>query len=117
MCKNLRASGVDVFSQVQHCSFIIVEEPGSTTTRVTEENAYEAMNGRVTDVELSMMGLTQDLNKNELKFLEDAVVEAHNDAFAETGYQLKSFSTVSFMDTGKLRFEPLHYVPSSRFSQ
>lgn len=99
MCKELRSSGVVNFAQVSKCSFDVLENPGSFLTRFSEENAYEAMNGRVADVELSMLGLTQELSQSELGFLEGAVVEAHNDAFEATGYQLKNFATVSFVDT------------------
>ena len=103
VCQQLRTSGVANFAHVQHCAVDVLENPGSLTTRLSEQNAYEAMNGLVTDVELSMLGLSQDLTLTDLAFLQDAVVQAHNDAFADTGYQIKNFATVSFMDTGTYR--------------
>eukprot|EP00977_Amphora_coffeiformis_P019281 scaffold7112_cov155-Amphora_coffeaeformis.AAC.4 len=97
ICKELRRSGIENFAQASECSFNIVENPGSFSTRLTEKVVYEAQNGHTTDVALSLAGLDKDLSTDEIKALESVVLVAHNEAFAEFGYALTEIDTTSFM--------------------
>jgi len=97
MCKKLRASGVENFSRSRHCSFNILENPGSFSGRLSEKVVYEALDGRATGVEVSVLGLKNEPSEDEVKYMESAVYEAHNDAFLNIGYALTDFDAVSLL--------------------
>eukprot|EP00977_Amphora_coffeiformis_P012907 scaffold3285_cov140-Amphora_coffeaeformis.AAC.3 len=97
MCKKLRSSGIAVFAQAKDCSFDILENPGSFSTRLSEKVVYDAQDARPTDVELSMVGVNKDLAADEVKFMESTVRDTHNDLLGKFGYGLTKFDAVSFV--------------------
>ena len=97
MCKKLRASGLAIFAQAKDCSFDILENPGSFSTRLSEKIVYDAQDARPTDVELSMVGVDKDLSADEVKFMESTIRDTHNNAFGKVGYALTKFDAVSFV--------------------
>eukprot|EP00977_Amphora_coffeiformis_P015227 scaffold4457_cov169-Amphora_coffeaeformis.AAC.4 len=99
ICKKLRASGIKNFAQAEGCAFEILENPGSFSTRLSEETVYEAMNGHPAEIELSMFGLNGTPSDEAVEFLESAIVEAHNSAFAKLGYTLSAFEAHSLYET------------------
>ena len=100
MCKKLRKSGVANFAMAKDCSFSFVETPGTVSARVNEEDAYESLNGAETDAEVSLRGLSQDLSLSQIKYLESVLLQAHADAFLETGYELTSLDIANMVAAG-----------------
>eukprot|EP00977_Amphora_coffeiformis_P021904 scaffold10056_cov164-Amphora_coffeaeformis.AAC.1 len=96
LCQNLRASGINSFAEATDCSFLIVENPGSSSTRLTEEIVYEARDYRPTGVEISMLGLVENPPPDAIHFMESALVETHNEAyFDKFRYALGALEIVS----------------------
>ena len=99
ICKKLRASGIENFATAKNCVFEILENPGSFSTRLSEESVYEAMNAHSTPVEMSMIGLAGEPSAEAVAFLESTILEAHNVAFAKLGYTLAAFEADSLYET------------------
>mgnify|MGYP005863236119 CR=1 FL=1 len=97
LCQNLRASRMSSFAQAKDCSFLIVENPGSSSTRLTEQTVYKARNHHPTGVEISLFGLGENPPADAIKFMETALLEAHNVALAKFRYGLSRFEIVSMV--------------------
>jgi hypothetical protein len=95
ICKKLQATGIANFAQAKDCSVDILELPGTTDVRASMENAYEAAKGDSMRVEVAMVGIPAELSESDLKILNSAAFEAHNDAFHQTGMKLKDMDASS----------------------
>jgi len=97
LCQKLLASGMTSYLKVTDCSFLIVENPGSFSTRLTEETVYESRNHWQTGAEISILGLREDPPEDAVKFVEITLLEAHNVAVAKFRYSISEFEVVSMI--------------------
>ena len=101
LCQELRASGMDTFAQADNCSFSIVENPGSASTRLAQDDTfydwYQARNRLTTAVEVSLRGLSAQPTVDAVKFMQGAIVETHNVAFTKFRYALFRLEIVNVM--------------------
>jgi len=98
LCDRLRMSGIPNFAKAKDCSFSFLAKPGMTE-QVPVEKTYSS-GGSLAQAELILAGLKNGINSEDIKFLNEVVVKAHNQAFAKFGLTLGSFQALADVAVG-----------------
>ena len=99
LCERLRKSDISKFSQAKDCSFSFVEHSG-LTNKGPVEAAYTEQGGN-SDAQLMLVGLHGEMSKENVEFLHQVVVQAHNKAFQTSGLSIESFKTLAQVQVGQ----------------
>jgi hypothetical protein len=99
LCDRLRLSGIPNFAKAKDCSFSFLAKPGMTD-QVPVKNTYMTSNGKTAQAELILAGLKKGITNADVQFLNEVVVDAHNEAFAKYGLSLGFFEGLADVAVG-----------------
>ena len=97
LCDRLQKSTYTNLAHSKDCSFSFLEKTGLDNEGPIE-TAYTQEG--VTEAQLSLVGLNNELTESESDLLNKIVTNAHNEAFASSGLSLDFFQTVADFPVG-----------------
>lgn len=92
-CEDLRASGSPNMAKVRDCSFSFLDMPGAYDRNIPIQHQMKNNKMVKSEVQVLIHGAIHELSADDMAIVDTAITEAYNEAYASTGYAIKSYGT------------------------